>query len=51
VLISFGGVMWCSDVGQPIMAAAAFRGGSALDHRNGSCGFKAETSLTSKEAA
>src|SRR5439155_530591 len=29
VLISFGG-----DVGQPILAAAAFRGGSALDHGN-----------------
>src|SRR5439155_25934105 len=32
------------DVGQPILAAAAFRGGSALDHWNGSrC--KAEPSL------
>src|SRR6266567_3517366 len=36
------------DVGQPIMAAAAFRGGSALDHQNGSCGCKAGTSFISK---
>jgi hypothetical protein len=33
------------------MAAAAFRGGSAIDHRTGSYLYKAETCLTSKEAA
>jgi hypothetical protein len=33
------------------VAAAAFSGGSALDHRIGSCCCKAEISLTSKEAA
>jgi hypothetical protein len=38
-LIVFG--IW--DVGQPILAAAAFRGGFALNHRNGSCRCKAET--------
>src|SRR6266511_5414071 len=44
-----GGLDW--ECGQPSLAAAAFRGGSALDHRNGSCRCKAETSFTGKEAA
>src|SRR5712692_1905482 len=32
-----------ADVGQATLPAAAFRGGSALAHQNGSCCCKAET--------
>ncbi len=42
------GIILPGAVGQPIMAAAAFRGGSALDRRNRSCDCKAETSLTTR---
>src|SRR5216683_7440802 len=41
-------VLGDGDVGQPILAAAAFRGGSGLDYKNRPCCCKGEASPTNK---